>query len=100
MEYKIIKSRFAHCIFSLAAAVLCASGIIDGYDGTPTFLMYFTYLSNILILGRCEGMVHCYIAVFFFIILKKREVSNPKKIEHSFGDKVKSLCDFAAERTE
>ena len=77
MEHKIIKSRLAHCIYSLAAAVLCASGIIDGYDGTPTFLMYFTYLSNLLIL--------CVFAAQFVIelinVIKKTNVDIPAGIK-------------------
>lgn len=77
MEYKIIKSRLAHCIFSLAAAVLCASGIIDGYDGTPTFLMYFTYLSNILILGIFAAQF----VIELVNVIKKTKVDIPAGIK-------------------
>lgn len=50
MEYKVIKNRPLHCIYVFISAVICASGIFDGAGGNPSFWMYFTYLSNLLIL--------------------------------------------------
>lgn len=49
MEHTIIKNKVARLIFTAAAAVLCGSGILGGFNGTPGIFLYFTYLSNILI---------------------------------------------------
>lgn len=49
MAHTIIKNKFIRLVFDAAAMVICGSGILGGFDGTPDIFLYFTYLSNILI---------------------------------------------------